>query len=331
MSTVFQKLAVDYVPALGPDGYSGAPPLDYEKLHEGGFQMVYFRPEDHAHGYAAGAETVAARIHDLRAHGLDGGVWFADPLSADSLAFGIPTDPAAFGLYAARFVKQCAHFGDRPTVLVLNLEFSAKGVPPARRASDYPAWSYCVEGGKLYQTAAAGRTAATKPVFGATPVVDGGVTWRMVSADYSGAGGWAWNEKAASALVAEFAIGGWADQKLMVQPMGEEDFNYGVWHRAGARFSPQCYGDQPYNGVTPDVLQRRVEAITHNRYVPIFNAGAKIDPRLVHPTIGAYGQGDKYVPQIKAMRQNHLFGLTLYPAGSLGDRDYVDYRQFVIA
>lgn len=333
--TDYQKIAVDYVPALGPDGYATAPALDYARLRSGGFGIVYFRPEDHAHGFAAGPETVAARIRDLRnTGGLDGGIWFADPMSADSAAFGIPSDPTQWGNYVAEYVSSCQRgFGERPTVLVLNVEFSGKGLPPSKRNANYPAWTYCVEGGKLYQTQSSGITAATKPAgLGSTAstVRDGTVTWILVDPNYQYAKGWDWNEKAAVSLYANLGRLGLGDQKTMVQPMGEEDFNYGAWYKRGARVSPQCYGDQPYNAVTPDVLQRKVDLAVNNFYVPLFNNGMKVDERLVHPTIGAYGQGLKYVPQIKEMRKDHLFGFTLYPAGSLGDTDYTDYRQFVI-
>jgi hypothetical protein len=330
-ATVFQKFHVDHNPAADV-------PLNYEKLKQGGFEAVNFRPEDKAEGYKQGVETVAARIDDLRKQKtfrgtpFAGNVWYADPASTDSQAAGIPVDAEGWAAHIIGFVRKLTEKGCRPEVLKLNIEFTGKGFPPRQANTFYKAWSVVQVDGWQWQTRTDGTTSSgfknfPKATVGAT-VPDGTLTWNVMLGKglpvRSDPDAWGWNER-----VAELVFNGLPAQPIEVQPMSRQaDFNLGAWMSRGARCSPQCYGSQPYLANT--TLETEIQAVVGNPYVKGYY-GFTPDRRRVHPTIGAFGQGKFYVPAIKEARAKGLFGIRVFPHNDLTESDYSDYRGLVVA
>lgn len=324
--TPFQKLAVDHVSI-----HNDAMPLDYPALKKGGFEAVYFRPEE-------GTELVSQRIEYAQTRGtwrgtkFDGNLWFADPGSADSLAAGFPSEPTAWARKVVSFVKTLRSLGFGPKVLKLNVEFTGKGYPPWKPDTIVKPWMKVYASGadgvrRLYFTPNGGTTGTNRPKFGLGIVNDNLVTWQLErpeGQEYADADGWGWNSIAAPVIRA-----GLPDQLIMTQPLGgQSDFNRGAWYKEGARESPQCYGDQPYKDLRDPGAE--IDLCASDPYAKAWH-GLTIDRRLIHPTIGAYGQGSYYVPCLKAARAKGMFGFCLYRHDALTPSDYVDYRQFAVA
>lgn len=324
LPTSFQKLAVDHVSI-----HNDAMPLDYPSLKNGGFEAVYFRPEE-------GAVLVSQRIDyaqkqdTFRGTKFDGNVWFADPGSADSLAAGFPTDAYGWASAVVHFVTRLSGLGFPPKVLKLNVEFTGKGYPPWKAGIVVKPWMHIYASGpdgvpRLYFTPNGGTTGQTRPRF--TGVVnDNGVTWQLDDPNgspYQYYRGWQWNAAAAA------TIRNWLpNQLVMTQPLGGQgDFNRGAWYKIGARESPQCYGDQPYHDLRDPGAE--IDLVDNDVYAKAWH-GLDLDRRLVHPTIGAYGQSSYYVPRLKAARTKGLFGFCLYRHDAFKDSDYAEYRQFVV-
>lgn len=341
--TLFQKIAVDHVPfPLDENRHGGSAALDYEGLRRGGFEAVYFRPEEPVDYVALRMQGLTNNAQTFRGTPFDCNLWVADPGSADSQAAGIPTDPIGWGKFIVEYVKalrwKLGAMGiPGPRIVKLNGEFSVKGYPPWKsETGPFKPWMHVWAQGsdgvkRLYYTPNGGTTGHNKPSFplkGISQVNDNGVKWVLEDpsgAAYPQADGWDWCERAA-ASIASFAL---PDQLWMTQPMGGQgDYNRGVWKKKlNARESPQCYGDQPYNGLRSP--KDEIDVVANDPYAPLYH-GINMDRRLVHPTIGAYGQGDYYVPKIREARNDGPFGFSVYRHDGFAQRDYEDYLRFAI-
>jgi len=326
LPTVFQKLATDHVSI-----HQEAAPLDYPKLKAGRFESVYFRPEE-------GVDYVSQRIDycikqdTFRGTKFAGNVWFADPISADSVAAGIPTNPDGYANYIVDYVKALTAKGYKPEVLKVNAEFSFKGYPPWKPSIPMLPWMKVWARAawdnvpRLYVTSNPGTTGTRTPQWSNQTgkiTRDGTIIWNIAETPYSYWQGWDFNEK-----VAKIIRTGLPDVNLIVQPMAhQEDFNRGAWHSRKSREAPQCYGDQPYLALTDPGAE--IQLIDTDRYAKAYYK-LDLDRRKVHPTIGAYGQGNFYVPRIKAARSKGIFGFVIYRADGFAESDFQDYAQFAI-
>jgi len=328
-ATPFQKFRVDY-------NQTADVPLDYTQMSTGGFEGVAFRPEE-------GLDLVSQRMDyckkqmTFRGQPFDHNIWFADPLSTDSIAAKIPSSAQAWANYIVKFVKDLTVKGYPPKVLGLNIEFTGKGYPPWKSNIAYQPWAHVFASAVdpmdnrvknfLYVTPNGGQSGLSTPRWQATGVItDNNIKWQVdgnQKQPYQYANGWAFNEIAANTI-----FNALPNQLVDVQPMGGQgDFNHGIWMKRGARNSPQCYGSQPYLDLRN--LEDEIAGIVNNMYIRPYY-GFTPDRRRIHPTIGAFGQGRFYVPWIEQARRRNIFGIRIYPHNNLAPSDFTDYRPLVI-
>jgi hypothetical protein len=306
--------------------------------------MVTFRPED---------PRTPKFIADAKSRGLKAGLWFADPSSADSVAYGIKGDAVGFADDVVRITKDLdtrkftingKEISASPQLVQLNIEFTGKGYPTWKANTKVKAWHRWTANGFEWQTFTDGTTGATRPAFqgdGVTPIFtgmtvkDNDIIWHCLGqANFNG---WDWNETVAARLRRKVSDGGIPTRPLVVQPMGNQgDFNYGAYYTQRqysvingvpqlsprARISPQCY-DGNNNPMDPEYC---INVIADNGYV-LSHYGETINKAYIHPTLFANNSA-YYLPKMQNIPGAR--GYSIFRMDYMGDSDYTAYASYML-